>query len=129
MIETSIITGKITTVMPSSSNGNAKKLYVKIFPGAFTMKAPRPKKAKVLVGELLVRYSGREWPEKKNGPIVGDMGFLSGISEILKEINLVNVDDISWATDQRPIKETVTIKVGSKLAQEIIDRGWAHLIE
>ena len=93
------------------------------------MKAPRAKKAKVLYGEILVRYSGREWPEKKNGPIVGDQGVLEGISRILKEVNLVNVDDISWATEQRPIKETVTIKLGPKLAKEILDRGWAQLIE
>lgn len=129
MSEISIITGKITTELPSSSNANPKRLYVKVFPGAFYMQAPRPKKAKVLVGELLVRYSGREWPEKKNGPIVGDAGFLSGISRLLADLNLANHDDISWAKDQRPLKETVTIKTGSKLSQEIIDRGWAHLSE
>lgn len=129
MSDISIITGKITTEIPSSSNGNPKKLYVKIFPGAFYMQAPRPKKAKVLVGELLVRYSGREWPEKKNGPIVGDAGFLAGISRLLSELNLANSHDISWAKEQRSLKETVTIQTGSKLAQEIIDRGWAHLSE
>lgn len=128
MTDLNIITGKISTVTPSSSTGNPKKLYVKIFPGAFTMRAPRPKKAKVLSGELLVRYSAREWPEKKNGPLVGDEGFLNGISGLLKEVNLVNVTDISWADEQRDLKETVTIRVGPLLAREILDRGWAHLI-
>lgn len=128
MTDISIITGKITTTTsPKGSNG-PKKLYVKVFPGTFSMQAPRAKKAKVLIGELLVRYSGREWPEKKNGPLVGDQGFLSGISGILKEINFVNVNDISWSAEQHPIKETVTIRVGSKLAKEILDRGLAHLI-
>ncbi len=126
-MESSIITGKITTRAPSASNANEKRLYVKIFPGAFTMKAPRPKKAKVLIGELLVRYSSREWPEKKNGPLVGDQGFLSGVAALLKTINLVNVDDISWHEEQRPIKETVTIKIGPLLAKEIVDRGWATI--
>lgn len=127
MSDLNIITGKITTTAPSSSNAKEKRLYVKVFPGAFTMQAPRPKKAKVLVGELLVRYSEREWPEKKNGSLVGDQGFLAGISSLLKEVNLINVDDISWPKEQREIKATLTIKVGSKLAQEILDRGWAYL--
>lgn len=126
-IDISIITGKIVTTAPSSSNAREKKLYIKIFPGQFTMKAPRPKKAKVLVGELLVRYSSREWPEKKNGPLVGDPGFLDGVAALLREISLSNSTDISFAEEQRPIKETITIKVGPKLSQEIIDRGWAHL--
>lgn len=128
MIETSIITGKITTATPPRGSGNPKRLYVKVFPGTFTMRAPRPKKAKILSGELLVRYSGREWPEKKNGPLVGDAGFLFGISEILREVNLVNVDDISWSAEQHPIKETVTIRVGAKLAKEMLDRGLAYLV-
>jgi hypothetical protein len=128
MTDFSIITGKIITSTPSSSNANAKKMYVKIFPGAFSMKAPRPKKAKTLSGELLIRYSAREWPIKKNGDLVGDLGFLQGISTLLKEANLVNVDDISWSDDQRNIKDTVTVRVGSKLAKEILDRGWAQLI-
>lgn len=129
MTDISIITGKITTTTPpKGSSGNTKRLYVKVFPGTFTMRAPRPKKAKILSGELLVRYSGREWPEKKNGPLVGDEGFLAGISGILKELNLVNVADISWAAEQHPIKETVTIRVGAKLAQEMLDRGLAYLV-
>lgn len=127
MTDLSIITGKITTSTPSSSNANGKKMYVKIFPGVFSMKAPRPKKAKVLTGELLVRYSAREWPIKKNGDLVGDQGFLNGISGLLRETNMINVDDISWSDDQKNIKDTVTIMVGSKLAKEIIDRGWAQL--
>ena len=81
----------------------------------------------MLSGELLVRYSGREWPIKKNGDLVGDQGFLQGISTLLRTANLVNVEDILWSDNQRVIKDTVTIKVGSKLAQEIIDRGWAQL--
>lgn len=93
------------------------------------MQAPRAKKAKVLFGELLVRYSGREWPEKKNGPLVGHEGFLQGISNLLKELKIKNHDELSWAAEQRPIKDTVTIQVGSKLAQEILDRGWATLSE
>ena len=129
MNEISIITGKITTATPpKGGSGNPKRLYVKVFPGTFTMRAPRPKKAKILYGELLVRYSGREWPEKKNGPLVGDEGFLSGISGILKELNLANVSDISWAAEQHPIKETVTIRVGAKLAKEMLDRGLATLV-
>jgi len=128
MVDTSIITGKITTTTPSSGNANAKRLYVKIFPGAFTMRAPRPKKAKVLMGELLVRYSGREWPEKKNGPLVGDQGFLGGISNMLRGLNLENADDLSWSDDQHLIKETVTIRVGPRLAKEMLDRGMATLI-
>ena len=127
MTDLSIITGKITTSTPSSSNANAKKMYVKIFPGVFAMKAPRPKKAKILSGELLIRYSAREWPIKKNGDLVGDIGFLQGVSGILREANLINVDDISWSDEQHNIKDTVTIRVGTKLAKEIIDRGWAQL--
>jgi len=128
MVETSIITGKITTTTPSPGNANTKRLYVKIFPGAFTMKPPRPKKAKVLMGELLVRYSGREWPEKKNGPLVGDQGFLGGIANMLRELNLEHADDITWSDEQHAIKETVTIRVGTKLAREMLARGMASLI-
>lgn len=127
MSDLNIITGKITTTAPSSSNAREKRLYVKVFPGDFAMQSPRPKKAKVLVGELLVRYSEREWPEKKNGSLVGDQGFLAGISSLLREVSLINVDDISWPKEQREIKGTLTIRVGSRLAQEILDRGWAYL--
>lgn len=127
MVETSIITGKITTTTPSPANANIKRLYVKIFPGAFTMRPPRPKKAKILMGELLVRYSGREWPEKKNGPLVGDQGFLGGISNMLRELNLEHANDISWSEEQHPMKETVTIRVGTSLAKEMLDRGMASL--
>jgi hypothetical protein len=128
MVETtSIITGKITTTTPSPGNANVRRLYVKIFPGAFTMRPPRPKKAKILMGELLVRYSGREWPEKKNGPLVGDHGFLGGIANMLRDLNLEHADDITWSEEQHSIKETVTIRVGTKLAKEMLDRGMASL--
>jgi hypothetical protein len=126
-MESSIITGKITTKTPTTSNALGKRLYVKIFPGAFTLRAPRPKKAKILSGELLVRYSSREWPEKKNGPLVGDQGFLEGVANLLRDVNLVNVNDLYWPDEQRNLKETITIRVGKDLAQEIIDRGWASL--
>ena len=125
MLESSIITGKVTTTVESASNAKARRLYVKIFAGEFSLRPPRPKKAKVLMGELLVRYSGREWPEKKNGPLAGDQGFLDGIANLLKEHNVINAADISWPEEQRPIKETVTIRVGTVLAQEMVDRGWA----
>ena len=127
MMESSIITGRTTTSGSSAATGLTKRLYVKIFPGEFTLKAPRPKKAKILSGELLVRYSEREWPTKKNGPLAGDTGFLSGISLLLMDMNLVNVNDIDYAPVQRPIKETITIKVGPDLSKEIIDRGWASI--
>jgi hypothetical protein len=121
-METSIITGKVSTGIPSASNAVQKRLYIKILPGAFWYKAPRPKKAKVHGGELFVRYSEKEWPSKKNGTLVGDMEFLNGISNLLKGMNLANVDDLSYAAIQHPIKETLTLTVGPKLAKEIIER-------
>ena len=125
MIGTSIITGRIQASEPVSNT--VKNLYVKVFTGQFQMKAPRPKKAKVLTGELLLRYSSRQWPEKKNGPMVGNSTVLEGLSLLLKEVNLLNSGDISWSKEQRDIKETVSIRVGPDLAQEILDRGWAVL--
>lgn len=125
MMETSIATGRIQASIPNTNT--QKSLYVKIFTGQFLMKAPRPKKAKVLTGELLLKYSSRQWPEKKNGSMVGNDEVLHGLSLLLKEVNLQYSGDISWSKEQRSIKDTVTIKVGSKLAQEILDRGWAIL--
>jgi hypothetical protein len=122
-METSIITGKVLTGIPSASNAIQKRLYIKILPGSFWYKAPRPKKAKVHGGELLIRYSAKEWPIKKNGPLLGDLEFLAGIGTLLKEMNLNNVDDLSFASVQHPLKETLTLTVGPKLAKEIIDRG------
>lgn len=129
MLDTSIITGKAWTGNPSASNSVAKRLYLKLFPGEFWYRAPRAKKAKTYGGELFVRYSGREWPEKKNGPLAGDPGLLSGISGLLKELNLQHADEISWAKVQHELKETLTLTVGPNLAKEIVDRGWAQLIE
>jgi len=129
MLDTSIITGKAWTGNPSASNSVAKRLYLKIFPGEFWYRAPRAKKAKMYGGELFVRYSGREWPEKKNGPLAGDPGLLAGISGLLKELNLQYSDEISWAKVQHELKETLTLTVGPNLAKEIVDRGWAQLIE
>ena len=125
MLETSIATGRIQANIPNTNT--QKSLYVKVFTGQFLMKAPRPKKAKVLTGELLLKYSSRQWPEKKNGPMVGNDEVLHGLSLLLKEVNLQNSGDISWSKEQRPIKDTVTVKLGAKLAQEILDRGWAIL--
>ena len=127
MMESSIITGKVSTTGTGPGTTIAKKLYVKIFPGNVWYRAPRPKKAKVLGGELIVRYSGREWPEKRNGSLIGDEGFLQGISMLLTEVNIVNNTDISYASEQHAIKETITLRTGTKLTQEILDRGWSHL--
>ena len=128
MTDINIITGKINVNIPGSQAENGKKMYVKIFPGTFTMKAPKPKKAKVLVGELIVRYSGREWPEKKFGTLVGEPTFLSGVTELLTTLNLINTTQVSWAIEQTDLKESVSITLGTDLAQEIIDRGWANII-
>jgi hypothetical protein len=129
MFETSIITGKVTPENIGAGTTLAKKLYVKIFPGDFSMKEPRSKHKKVLLGELLVKYSAREWPEKKNGPLAGDPGFLKGIKELLKEMNLVNISEVTFAKTQLDIKETITMRVGTKLAQEMLDRGFAQFID
>lgn len=127
MNETSIITGKVTTSGRGSGSSVPKKLYIKIFLGEFTHKAPRPKKAKVYAGELLIKYSGREWPEKKNGTLLGDVGLLEGVSLLLSSLNLKNIAEISYSANQYPIKEMLTLKVGPKLAEEIVQQGWAHL--
>jgi hypothetical protein len=129
MLDTSIITGKAWTGNPSASNSIKKRLYIKVFPGEFWYRAPRAKKAKIYGGELFVRYSNREWPEKKNGPLAGDPGLLSGISELLRSLNLQYADDLYWAKVQHELKETLTLTAGSELAKEIVDRGWARLIE
>ena len=129
MLDTSIITGKAWTGNPSASNSIKKRLYIKVFPGEFWYRAPRAKKAKMYGGELFVRYSNREWPEKKNGPLAGDPGLLSGISELLRSLNLQYADDLYWAKVQHELKETLTLTAGSELAKEIVDRGWARLIE
>lgn len=129
MIESSLITGK---VMPSGFGpgmAGPKPLYIKIFPGAFTLRPPRLKQSKLLLGELLVRYSGREWPEKKNGPLLGDQGVLTGISALLSTLGLTQIYDISYAKSQRELKEHLTIQVGTLLAKEIADRGWVHVEE
>lgn len=91
------------------------------------MKPKTLKKAKVLTGELLLRYSSRQWPIKKLGPIVGNQEILDGISNLLKEVNLKHNTDLSYSKEQHDIKETITIQLGKKLAQEILDRGWAKL--
>lgn len=131
MTDLNIITGKILVSLPSSvvpeEIGN-KKMYVKVFTGTFTMKAPRPKKAKVLYGELIVRYSEREWPEKKYGSIINNQSVVDGVVDLLKSLGLANFSEVSWAKEQQPIKGSITLKVGQALAQEIIDRGWAILV-
>lgn len=127
MIETSIITGKVTTSSQGPGSTTPKKLYIKIFPGLFTYKPPRPKKAKIYSGELLIKYSSREWPEKKNGPLLGDPGLLEGVSQLLSELNLINVNDLAYSATQYQIKEMITIKLGSKLAEELVTRGWVLL--
>lgn len=123
--ESSIITGKLTTETFGPGSTSPKKLYVKIFLGSFTNRPPRLKQAKVLRGELLIKYSGREWPEKKNGPLHGDPGVLIGVGELLSAEGYSNVNDIKYASDKdiRPLKDTLTLVIGAKLAKEFIDRG------
>ena len=127
MLDTTIITGKVYTGQASASNSVSKRLYVKVFPGEFWHRPPRAKKAKVYGGELFVRYSGREWPEKKNGPLLGDEGLLASLGDLLRGVNLVNVEELSYATTQHKLKEVITLSVGPNLAKEIVDRGWARL--
>lgn len=127
MFETSIITGKVTTSGTGPNTTQSKKLYVKIFAGEFSVRPPTPKKAKVLLGELVIKYSAREWPVKKYGNIIDDPGFLAGIADLLKSQNIINADSLSYSTTQYDMKDSITIKVGTKLAQEILDRGWATL--
>lgn len=127
MLESSIITGKVTTSGTGPNTTYQKKLYVKVFAGEFSVRPPTPKKAKVLLGELVIKYSAREWPVKKYGNILDDPGFLEGISDLLKSQNIINADLLSYSPTQYDIRDTVTIKVGTKLAQEILDRGWATL--
>jgi len=129
MLDTSIITGKVWTGNKSASNLIQKRLYIKIFSGEVWYKAPRIKKAKVYGGELFVRYSQREWPEKKNGSLVGDTGLLESIAELLSSLNLINASQIGYAKVQHAIKETITLAVGPDLAKELVDRGWATLNE
>jgi hypothetical protein len=127
MLDTTIITGKIFTGQPSASNLISKRLYVKVFPGEFWHRPPRAKKAKVYGGEIFVRYSAREWPEKKNGPLLGDQGLLQSLGDLLRSVNLVNIEELSYAKVQHDLKEVLTISVGPNLAKEIIDRGWAKI--
>ena len=127
MFETSITTGKVITSGTGPNTSVQKKLYVKVFPGEFSTRPPTPKKAKALLGELVVRYSSREWPTKKYGSILDDPGFLEGVSELLKGHNIFNADDISYSTTQYDAKDTITLKVGTQLAAELLDRGMATL--
>lgn len=125
MLETSLFTGKVTTSGTGPNTEVIKKLYIKIFPGEFSFRAPTPKKAKKIIGELIIRYSGKEWPIKKNGDLLGDPGFLSGISDILKQHNIVNINDLKYSHIQHPIKNTITLRLGKALTNEILERGWA----
>ena len=127
MNQSSILTGKVVTSGTGPNSKISKKLYIKMFPGEFSHRAPTPKKAKKLLGELLIRYSAREWPVKKNGSIIDDPGFLEGISELLKEKNVLNCNDLDYANHQHDLRDTITLKLGPKLTQEILDRGWAVL--
>lgn len=127
MFETSITTGKVTTSGTGPNTTVQKKLYVKIFAGEFSNRPPSPKKAKQLLGELVVKYSAREWPTKKNGSILNDPGFLDGISFLLKSHNILNADNLSYSTKQYDLRDSITLKVGTKLAQELLDRGLAKL--
>lgn len=127
MFETSITTGKVTTSGTGPNTTVQKKLYVKIFAGEFSNRPPSPKKAKQLLGELVIKYSAREWPTKKNGSILNDPGFLNGISDLLKSHNILNADNLSYSTKQYDLRDSITLKVGTKLAQELLDRGLAKL--
>lgn len=127
MFEFSLFTGKVTTSGTGPNTTVVKKLYIKVFPGEFSFRAPRPKKAKKLIGEFVIRYSAKEWPIKKNGSIVGDPGFLDGISELLRFHNIISATDLSYAKVQHTIRDTVTIRLGDDLTQEILQRGWANL--
>jgi hypothetical protein len=127
MFETNITTGKVVTSGDGPNTTVKKKLYVKIFAGEFSVRPPTPKKAKMLLGELIVKYSAREWPEKKYGSLIDDPGFLQGVSDLLKAHNIVNVDGITYSRNQHSIKDTVTFKVQTKLAEELLDRGFAKL--
>lgn len=126
-MDINVVTGKINLLIKDPANRSEKKIYVKIFTGAFMFGAPTPKKAKILRGELFVRYSTREWPDKKYGLPSDAENFLSEISNLLKNVNLENVTEISLAPEQRDIKNTITLKIKAALAQEILDRGWATL--
>lgn len=127
MFETSITTGKVTTSGTGPNTTVQKKLYVKIFAGEFSNRPPTPKKAKVLLGELVIKYSSREWPTKKYGNLLDDPGFLEGISHLLKGHSIANADDLSYSSKQYNVRDTITLKVGTKLAQELLDRGMAQL--
>jgi hypothetical protein len=127
MFETSITTGKVVTSGEGPNTSVQKKLYVKVFAGEFSVRPPTPKKAKVLLGELVIKYSAREWPEKKYGSLIDDPGFLNGVSQLLKAHNIENNELLSYSSKQYDMRDTITLKVGTKLAQELIDRGLAKL--
>lgn len=91
------------------------------------MRPYKSKKAKVVTGELLLRYSLRQWPTKKYGPLLGNQEVLDGLSNLLKEVNLQHHKDVSYSVQQRDVKDSITISLSSKLAKEILDRGWAYL--
>lgn len=127
MFETTITTGKVTTSGTGPNTTVIKKLYVKVFQGEFSNRPPTPKKAKQLLGELVIKYSAREWPVKKNGILLEDPGFLNGISNLLKSHNIQHADNISYSSTQYDFRDSITLKVGTKLAQELLDRGLAKL--
>lgn len=127
MFETSILTGKVTTSGTGPNTEVKKKLYVKIFAGEFSERAPTPKKAKVLLGELVIKYSAREWPIKKYGNLLDDPGFLEGVKDLLRDKNCAHADALKYSSNQYDMKDTITLRVGKELAREILDRGWATL--
>lgn len=127
MFETSILTGKVTTSGTGPNTDVQKKLYVKVFAGEFSERAPTPKKAKQLLGELVIKYSAREWPVKKYGNILDDPGFLEGVKELLRDKHCAHVDALKYSPTQYDAKDTITLRVGKALAQEMLDRGWAKL--